>query len=341
MTVKQGPQPQAVLNPLSSSAIFLVMTIRPGPDAEKTVRDLLSDLGDLQKAVGFRNASALLSCVAGIGSDAWDRLFGDPRPPHLHPFRPISGARHTAPATPGDLLFHIRAEEFDLCFDLSALIVRRLSGAAEVVDEVHGFRYFDSRDLLGFVDGTANPVGQDALGVAIIADDPRFAGGSYVVVQKYLHDLDRWGAYSVEEQEQIIGRTKLDNIELTDLVTTHVTLNTIVDERGIEHDILRDNMPFGRAGSGEFGTYYIAYAADPAIPEQMLQRMFVGHPPGTYDRILDVSTAVTGTLFFVPSADFLDDPSIVHAVTSPTPGEPTSPAVGSVAIGDQNGSIPS
>lgn len=336
MLSNPGPQPQPVLNPLSSAAIFLVLTIRSGGEA--SVRQLLADLGDLQKTVGFRNAHAELSCVAGIGSDAWDRLFGDPRPAHLHPFRAIAGARHNAPATSGDLLFHIRAKQFDLCFELAAMLTRRLAGSADVVDEVHGFRYFDARDLLGFVDGTANPLGRDAERAALIADGSLFEGGSYVIVQKYLHDLTRWNRLSVEEQERIIGRTKLDNVERDDDGPSHVTLNTIVDENGIEHDILRDNMPFGAVGTQEFGTYFIGYAADPSITEEMLQHMFVGNPPGTYDRILDVSTPVTGCLFFVPSADFLDDPSIVHAVgTAPASNEDAKPTDGSLAIGNLKG----
>lgn len=303
---RTSAQPQPVLDPLSSAAIFLVLTIQPG--GEVTVRDLLSDLADLQKAVGFRSADARLSCVAGIGSTAWDRLFTGPRPAHLHSFQPVMGARHTAPATPGDLLFHVRANRFDLCFALANLLTGRLAGAADVVDEVHGFRFFDARDLLGFVDGTANPTGAAAAAAALVGDeDPAFQGGSYVVVQKYLHDLDRWNALTVAEQERIIGRTKLDNVEITDAVPSHVTLNTIVDDDGIEHDIVRDNMPFGHVGAREFGTYFTGYAANPAIIERMIDRMFVGDPPGAYDRILDVSTAVTGSLFFAPTADFLDN----------------------------------
>lgn len=331
-----GPRPQPVLAPLTTDAIFLVMTIRRGGDA--TARAVLTELGDLQKAVGFRHPSAELTCVAGIGSDAWDRLFDGPRPARLHPFQPVVGARHYAPATPGDLLFHIRAQRFDMCFALSTLLVKRLAGAADVVDEVHGFHYFDARDLLGFVDGTANPAADEAASVALIGnEDPLFQGGSYVIVQKYLHDLDRWNAFSVEEQERIIGRTKLDNIELTDAVPSHVSLNTIVDEHGVERDILRDNMPFGRAGAGEYGTYYIAYAADPTITEHMLEHMFVGDPPGTYDRILDVSTAVTGSLFFVPSAEVLDDPIRALRTTPATPIENTSQSDGSLAIGSLKG----
>ncbi len=190
--------------------------------------------------------------------------------------------------------------------------MERLADSVEVVDDVHGFRSFDERDLLGFVDGTENPEGAAAQEAALIADeDPGFAGGSYVVVQKYLHDLASWDALTVEEQELAIGRTKLSDIELDDDAkphNSHVALNVIVDENGDERQILRLNMPFGRVGQREFGTYFIGYARTPAVTEEMLRNMFVGNPPGNHDRILDFSTAVTGGLFFVPSADFLDDP---------------------------------
>jgi putative iron-dependent peroxidase len=226
-----------------------------------------------------------------------------------------------AVATAGDLLFHIRAHRFDLCFELAERLTARLTGVAQVVDEVHGFRSFDERDLLGFVDGTENPEGSAALTSVVIGDeDPDFAGGSYVVVQKYLHDLAAWDALPVEAQERVIGRTKLNDIELADDVkpaNSHVALNTIIDENGEQQQIVRLNMPFGRVGAGEFGTYFIGYASTPDVIEQMLSNMFAGKPPGNYDRILDFSTAVTGGLFFVPTADFLDDPPTPTPVPAP------------------------
>ncbi len=304
-----GPlvNPQAVLAPLTDAAIFLVVTVRPGGEA--TVREFLEDLSALQRAVGFRLPAAQLSCVTGIGADLWDRLFGAPRPAGLHRFRAWKGPRHSAPATPGDLLFHLRAGQMDVCFELASKIVERLRDVADVVDETHGFKYFDERDLLGFVDGTENPIGDVAAAHVLIGDeDPAYAGGSYVLIQKYLHDLTAWNALTVAEQEAAIGRTKLDNVELKDkAANSHVALNTVEDPDGNELKILRDNMPFGSVKDGEFGTYYIAYAATPDVTEQMLRRMFLGNPYGTYDRILDFSTAVTGSLFFVPTAEFLDD----------------------------------
>ena len=302
--------PQAVVAPLTRAAIFLVVALKPGPGTRTTIRSFCADLASLFKAVEFRDIEAGLSCVMGIGSDAWDQLFGAPRPAELHPFREIrAGARH-AVSTPGDLLFHIRAKRMDLCFEMATQIMARIGEAVSPVDEVHGFRYFDERDLLGFVDGTENPRGDAVAEAALIGDeDPAFAGGSYVIVQKYLHDLAGWNSLPTEAQEKIIGRTKLSDIELDDAVkptSAHNALTKVV-ENGKEIDILRDNMPFGHAGSGEFGTYFIGYSRSPRTMEQMLDNMFIGNPPGNYDRLLDFSRAVTGNLFFVPTATFLEN----------------------------------
>lgn len=288
--------PQLADTRLTRAAFFLVVTVNPDPAHRETVRQFCADLPALLRAVGFRDGDGNLSCMMGFGSDAWDRLFGAPRPKELHPFREIRGVHH-AVSTPGDLLFHIRAERTDLCFELGRLILARLAGAVSVADEVHGFKYFDARDLLGFVDGTENPTGAEATDVTIVGgEDPPFAGGSYVIVQKYLHDLDGWEKIPVEAQEKIIGRTKLTNVELDDSVkptSAHNALTTIV-ENGEELDIVRENMPFGELGKGEFGTYFIGYAKSPHRIERMLENMFVGNPPGNYDRLLDFSRAVTG-----------------------------------------------
>ncbi len=296
---------QSVDVPLSRFAVFLVVTVAGTPAALSMVRDVISGIDDLVKTVGFRASGGELSCVVGIGAKLWDRLSRAHRPAELREFTPIVGTPHVAPATPGDLLFHIRAERQDLCFELERLLLDALGDAVAVADEVQGFRYFDTRDVLGFVDGTANPVGAELPEASLIGDeDPDFAGGSYVVVQKYLHDLAAWGALTTEQQEAVMGRTKLDNVELDDAPGpqfAHKTLATITDADGNELDILRDNMPFGRPGQGEFGTYFIGYSRRLWVTELMLRRMFVGEPVGYYDRILDVSTAVTGTTFFVPS----------------------------------------
>lgn len=300
---------QSIEAPLSRAAIFLVVEVVDGDAALASVRAALGGMDDLIKTVGFRDLDARLSCIVAIGSALWDRLGFPARPAELRPFSPIHGTAHTAPSTPGDLLFHIRAERVDLCFELERLLLDTLGEAVRVVDETSGFRYFDARDLLGFVDGTANPAGQDIPEAALVGDEDRaFAGGSYVVIQKYLHDLAAWKAIGADRQEKIIGRTKVDNIELDDDAAarkSHKSLATIVDAQGTEHDILRDNMPFGSPGRREFGTYFIGYSRRLWVIEKMLERMFVGEPAGAYDQLLDFSTARTGTTFFAPSRSTL------------------------------------
>lgn len=300
-------EPQPILDPLSRAATFLVATIDEG--GEPAVREFLADLAGLRRSVGFR-ADARLSCVTSIGSTAWDRLFAGPKPAELHEFPGYTGAVHHAPATAGDLLFHLKSDTPDACFELAMLIGSQLRGAATIVDETVGFRYFEQRDLLGFADGTENPEGSAAVAAALIGDeDPEFAGGSYVVVQKYLHDLDAWNALTVDEQQLVIGRTKLEDRELSDAdkpANSHVAVNTLIDPDGTERQILRANMPFGSVRIEEFGTYYIAYAATPDVTERMLERMFLGSDEAPYDRILDFSTAITGTLFFTPATGFFD-----------------------------------
>ncbi len=302
--------PQPVATPLTRAAIFLVVTINPGAGHRAAIRSFCADLAALVRSVGFREQEGTLSCVLGLGSDAWDRLFGKPRPRELHKFREIRAGERHAVSTPGDMLWHIRAQRMDLCFELATQIMARLGPAISPVDEAHGFRYFDSRDLIGFVDGTENPKGQDAVDATLITDeDPAFAAGSYVIIQKYLHDLAGWNALPTEKQEKIVGRTKLNDVELDDKVKptyAHNALTKIVED-GNEIKILRDNMPFGHAGQKEFGTYFIGYSRSPSTIEKMLQNMFVGKPPGNYDRLLDFSRAVTGNLFFVPSATFLEN----------------------------------
>jgi putative iron-dependent peroxidase len=337
---------QPVAAPLTRAAIFLVATLNPGSENRAALRSFCSDLSALVRAVESRDLEGGLSCVMGFGSDAWDRLFGPPRPAELHPFREIRAGAHHAVSTPGDLLFHIRAKRMDLCFELATQFMARIGNAVSPVDEVQGFRYFDDRDLIGFVDGTENPRGAAVAEAVLIGDeDAGFAGGSYVIVQKYLHDLAAWNTLSTEAQERIIGRTKLSDIELDDSVkptSAHNALTTIV-ENGKEIKILRDNMSFGRPGNGEFGTYFIGYSRSPRTIEQMLENMFIGRPPGNYDRLLDFSRAITGNLFFVPSATFLENVTEDQALEDQAVEDQTAAAESSSApaVAASSSSIPS
>ncbi len=334
-------QPQPIIAPLTPAAIFLVATVDAGGEA--VVHDALAELSGLVRAIGFRDPAKRLSVVASIGSYAWDRLFTGPRPAELHPFVELTGPRHHAPATAGDLLFHIRAETMDVCFELAGRIAKAMAGAVIVVDEVHGFQFFDNRDLLGFVDGTENPDGPVAIKSTQVGDeDPDFAGSCYVHVQKYVHDMAAWESLPVTEQERVFGRTKLEDIEFDDdkkPANSHLALNVIEDADGNERKIVRHNMPFGAVGAGEFGTYFIGYSRTPAVTEQMLRNMFLGDPPGNTDRVLDFSTAITGGLFFCPTVDFLDDPPPLPQPATTPPADP-EPADGSLAIGSLKGTEP-
>ncbi|MBK6867774.1 MAG: Dyp-type peroxidase [Burkholderiales bacterium] len=343
------PEAQPVTQDTGLAAHFIVLELLPGAAAEAALRAFFGNAAALRRSVGRRLPNQQLNLVVGIGSLAWDRLFGQPRPAGLHAFRELRGDRHHAPSTPGDVLLHIRADSVSMCFELARLITDALAGAVRLVDEVHGFRYFDGRAMIGFVDGVENPEGREAGDATVVGDeDPGFAGGSYVIVQKYLHDMTAWNALSTEEQERVIGRTKADNVEMADDVkpaNSHVALNVVEDDAGNELAIVRANLPFANFSRGEFGTYFIGYARDPAVTELMLTNMFIGRPPGNTDRLLDFSTAVTGTLFFVPSQDMLaalaDGHPLAGQAAAPSPadtaGAASSPGAGTLAIGSLKG----
>ncbi|WP_052460349.1 Dyp-type peroxidase [Microbacterium gorillae] len=300
-------RPQNIIATPARCATFLTLTIQEGHEA--AVTDVLSDIGGVIRSVAFREPEQQLIAVIGIGADAWDRMYDAPRPPGLHPFRELDGGAHTAPSTPGDLLVHIRAHRPDLCFELGRRVLNAFGDAVRVEDEVQGFRFFDERDLLGFVDGTENPNGIEAEEAVLVPDGP-WQGSSFVIVQKYEHDLSAWDGMTTEQQEAAIGRTKLSDVEFADAdkaPNAHLTLNTIEDD-GVQRKIVRDNLPFGSLADGTFGTYFIGYAADVDVTERMLRNMFLGQGEATHDRILDFSTALTGANFFVPTENFLEDP---------------------------------
>lgn len=303
-------EPQYIDAPLSAAAAFLVLVVKDDTASIATVRSVVASIDDLVKNVRIRANQAVFTCNVGISHRVWGPLTGKPAPSELAPFREVRGATHTAVATAGDLLYHIRADSTDLIIEFEKILLEAFGDSVTAVDDVAGFRYFDGRDLLEFIDGTANPDGLSLPAATIVGDeDPAYAGGSYVVIQKYLHDLAAWRAQTVEAQEAIIGRTKFDNVELPDATEgqkSHKTLCTIEDADG-EHDILRDNMPFAIPGRGEYGTYFIGYSRHLWVIEKMLERMFIGNPPPLHDRILDFSKAVAGVTFFAPARKFLSD----------------------------------
>ncbi|WP_322094808.1 Dyp-type peroxidase [Paraburkholderia bannensis] len=303
-------EPQSIDAPITAAAAFLVLVVKDDSASIATAQAVVASTDDLVKDVRIRAHGGLFTCNVGISHRAWSPLTANPLPKELTPFKEVRGAKHTAVSTAGDLLYHIRAESMDVIIEFERIVLEAFGDAVEVVDDVAGFRYFDGRDLLQFVDGTANPDGLDLPFATIVGnEDPDYAGGSYVVIQKYLHDMAAWKAQSVQTQEAIIGRRKFDNTELPDATEgqkSHKTLCTIEDADG-EHDILRDNMPFAAPGRNEYGTYFIGYSRHVWVIEKMLERMFIGDPPPLHDRILDFSKAVTGVTFFAPARKFLGD----------------------------------
>ncbi|KAG7293949.1 hypothetical protein NEMBOFW57_004010 [Staphylotrichum longicolle] len=278
---------QSVDAPLTRSATFLVLAAEPGQAALDTIRSTLSGVEGLTKNVAIRDLNSQFTCTVGIGSGIWDSLTRLPRPTELRPLPVLQGAVHATVSTPGDLLFHIRSNRRDLCFEFERQLLNQLGKSVRVVDATVGFRYFDTRDLLGRSQW-----------------QPR---RQLFMVQKYVHN-SMHGDPSRPRTRAVIGRTKIDNIELDDAESgqrSHKTLTTIEDENGKEHGIVRDNMPFGSPASGEYGTYFIGYSKQLWVMERMLERMFIGHPPGKHDRILDFSTPVTGSTFFAPSVEVL------------------------------------
>jgi putative iron-dependent peroxidase len=289
----------------------MVFGVKRNDAAKQRVADLCGKLPAFVRSMRNRFPEADVSCVLGFGAEFWGWCCkGLGRPKELETFKEIRGKKHVAVSTPGDLLLHVRSGRKDACNELGAQIADVLGDAVTPVDEVQGYRYFDGRAIIGFVDGTENPEGDDRTAFAAIGDeDPAFTGGSYVFVQKYLHDMQGWNALSVEEQEKAIGRRKFDDVELEDDVkpeNAHNAVTNISDKDGNELKIVRANMAFSNPTNGEYGTYFIGYAATFSTTRKMLENMFVGEPEGNTDRLLDFSKAVTGTLFFAPSMEMLE-----------------------------------
>ncbi|WP_261513157.1 Dyp-type peroxidase [Chryseobacterium paludis] len=300
-------QAQNVTDYPNDNTYFLVWNFKPNVDVVNIFKRICALITNINNSALDRFPDSRSSCTLGISYDAWVKLsLCQPLPKELKPFNEIKGSKHTAPATPGDLHFHIRSDKKSYAYDISTIISDFLRAYADCIVEVHGFRYWDGRSILGFVDGTENPHGEDRSYFSVIDDtDPVYKGGSYLFVQKYIHNMNAWKNLSVKEQENVIGRSKENDIEMDDTSkpsNSHIALANIGDD----FKIVRDNMPFGNTTTNEMGTYFLAYASTFSTIEKMLENMFVGNPPGNYDRILDFSTAKTGTLFFVPSLEMLD-----------------------------------
>ena len=295
----------------NNNTVFLVWAFKKNITKKllkSTFEKVCGLVDNLNNSVTNRFPEGRASVTIGISHSAWLSLgLPKPLPKELKDFQPIKGSKHTAVATEGDLHFHIRADNQSLAYDMAATINEVMQPIANCIVNVQGFRYWDGRAIIGFVDGTENPRGAEREQFAVVGnEDPDYQGGSYLFVQKYVHDMNAWRALPVSEQEKVIGRSKEMDIEMDDDTkpsNSHSALANVGDDL----KVVRDNMPFHDPISHQMGTYFICYANTFSTVEKMLTNMFIGNPAGNYDRLLDFSTAETGTLFFVPSLDMLDE----------------------------------
>jgi len=258
------------------------------------VHTFLSQLDALQA----RFPDAGLGAVIAFGDALWRDMRSGDSAPALKPFQPLG--KGIAPATQRDLLIHIQSLRHDVNFTLAQAAVAAFGEALKVQEEVQGFRWIEDRDLSGFVDGTENPQGEQREAVAIVGEGVD-AGGSYVFTQRWEHNLKLWSRLAVDKQEAIIGRTKVDNLELEGEArpaTSHVA-RVDLKEAGKGLKILRQSLPYGSA-SGKNGLYFIAYAATLYNIEQQLLSMF-GERDGKFDAMLRFTKPVSGSYFYAPS----------------------------------------
>ena len=301
-------QSQNVLDGINHNTVFMVWNFKENVEIKEAFKNVCKLVINLNHSANTRFPETKASVVMGIGFHAWNLLdLKKPLPKDFEEFQEIVGSKHTAVSTKGDLHFHIRGNYKSFCMDTATAITDALREVADCVEEIHGFKYWDGRSIIGFVDGTENPYGEDRAYFGIIGDeDLEYKGCSYLFVQKYMHDLHAWRNLPVYEQEKVIGRSKYEDIEMSDEVkptNSHSALANVGDDA----KIVRDNMPFGNISTNDMGTYFICYASKFSTVKKMLTRMFVGEPKGNYDRLLDFSFPKTGTLFFVPTFDILDE----------------------------------
>ncbi|QCR35384.1 Dyp-type peroxidase [Nissabacter sp. SGAir0207] len=277
-------------------AIYLEANIQGEFEAlRQGCRSFCQKLQEMQLAFPQENLGATIA----FGYDVWQDLSGGQGAPELKNFLPLG--KGLAPSTQRDMLIHIQSLRHDVNFALAQAALAAFGSAIHVEEETHGFRNIEMRDLSGFVDGTENPQGEQRREVAIVAEEQPDAGGSYVFVQRWEHNLRQWNRFSVEQQEQVIGRTKLTDEELprdSRPDTSHVSRVDLKEEgKGLK--ILRQSLPYGTV-SGKHGLYFLAYSARLHNIEQQLLSMF-GDLDGKRDQMLRFTRPVSGSYFFAPS----------------------------------------
>ena len=299
---------QSVILPLPSNhARFIVLNLKDL--SIDTLKEQLNALFSTRDRLITQHPDAEIKTSVAFGPELWAKLH-DQTPAGFKQLEPIQGS-FNMPVVPADVLIHIASARADLCFAMSQSFFDGIQDQVEVLDERVCFRYLDGRDLTGFIDGTENPqFPDDRDEVALLGDEAGiFADGSFVFAQRYVHDLAKWKHLKVDAQEHVIGRTKLESIELDDDVkpeNAHIARAVIEDNEGEELEILRHSLPYGD-GQGEQGLFFIAYTKDLSRIDQMLVRMFGTSGDGIHDRLLHFVTAVDGAYFFAPNEDLLEE----------------------------------
>lgn len=299
---------QSVILPLPSDhARFIVLNLKDlsVDDFKKSLDDFFSTRDRLIT----QHPNAEIKTSVAFGPALWSKLH-DQAPEGFKQLDPIHGSFHM-PVVPADVLIHIAAARTDICFALSQSLFDGIADKIELLDERVCFRFFDGRDLTGFIDGTENPqFPDDRAETALLGDDANiFADGSFIFAQRYVHDLEKWKRLKVDAQEHVMGRSKLESIEMDDDEkpdNAHIARTVIEDEEGEELEILRHSLPYGD-GKGDQGLFFIAYTKDLTRIDRMLLRMFGTSGDGIHDRLLHFVTPVDGAYFFAPNEELLEE----------------------------------
>ncbi|MGE8558338.1 MAG: Dyp-type peroxidase [Acinetobacter sp.] len=299
---------QSVILPLPSDhARFIVLRLKDLTIDE--LKEKLADLFTTRDRLITQHPNAQIKTGVAFGPELWTQLYNQ-SPVGFKQLQPIQGS-FQMPVVPADLLIHIASARADICFALSQSFFEGIQEKVEVLDERVCFRYFDGRDITGFIDGTENPqFPDDRAEVALLGEDAGiFADGSFVFAQRYAHNLEKWKQLKVDAQENVMGRTKLESIELDDEVkpkNAHIARVVIEDEEGEEMEILRHSLPYGE-GRGDQGLFFIAYTKNLNIIDHMLEHMFGTAGDGIHDRLLQFVTPMDGAYYFAPSEELLEE----------------------------------
>ncbi len=254
---------------------------------------------------------AMVTGVVAIGNGFWDDIYPNARPYGLAPFPDMQCDDRFAPVMPADLFVQIRTDRLDICHEIGVKVVELLQFHTEMVEQVRAFRYLDGRDLTGFIVSGDNPMGQKKFDVAIVGDeDEAFAGGSFIHIQRYRHDMFRWNTLTEAQQEEIMGRTKEHNLPVLDSgLSSHAFRTKVTGSNGEYPILLNQSMPYGNMSVQ--GLYFVSCSANPSALSKYLYSRIYGDQQGQYDKLLDYSTAETGAAFFAPSLSFIKQAALL------------------------------